>query len=126
LVRLSAAWPDLFEALATAFDFYEDAIDARGSNIGHRFIVPSREERVDGVLQFFDTAKGPTPDGLLFEFGKPMLDEIEPVGTGRNEVKHEARALSRPSANPRVPWVAWFSKIKCKLLGGGNLAIEPT
>jgi hypothetical protein len=86
VARLSAAWPDLFEAQATAFDLSEDAFDARGPSVGHWFIVPSGEELIDGMLQFFDTAKDPAPDGLLFEFGKPALDQIKPAGTGRDKM----------------------------------------
>ena len=50
MAGLSAARPDLFEALATAFDFGEDAFDTRGPSVGHRFIVPRCEELIDGTL----------------------------------------------------------------------------
>ena len=69
---------------------------------GYGFIVPSREEFIDGTLQFIDTAEDTAPNGLLFEFSKPAFDEIEPTGTGRNKVKHEAGPLAHPRAHSRV------------------------
>ena len=102
MARLSAARPDQFWALATSFDLCEDAFDARGPSVGHGFIVPRGKELIDGTLQFFDTAEDPTPDGFLFEFGKPAFDEIEPTGTGRDKVAHDAGALAQPGADPRM------------------------
>ena len=99
---LSAARPDLFEALATPFDLAEDALDARGPRVRNRFVVPRGAELVDGTLQLIDTAEDSAPDGLLFEFGKPAFDEIEPTGTGRNEMEHETRPLAQPGAHSRV------------------------
>ena len=92
----------MLEALATSFDLGEDAFHACGPCVGYGFIVPSREEFIDGTLQFIDTAEDTAPNGLLFEFSKPAFDEIEPTGTGRNKVKHEAGPLAHPRAHSRV------------------------
>lgn len=100
--RLSAAWPDMFKALATSFHFGEDAVDARGPYVGNRFVIPRRKELIDCALEFVDAAKDPTPDGLLFELREPAFDEIEPTGTGWDKVQHEAGALAQPSADARV------------------------
>src|SRR5262249_8519401 len=77
------------------------------------------------MLQFFDTAKGPAPDGLLFEFGKPALDEIEPAGTGRNKMKHEAWSLTQPSANPLVTVDGIVVEDQVQAARGWKLAVEP-
>ncbi len=53
-------------------------------------------------MQFVNAAKRATSDGLLFEFGEPTLDQVEPTGAGRDEVKHDARSFPQPVADALV------------------------
>jgi hypothetical protein len=83
-------------------NFVENALYAGGPSIGPSVVVPCGKERVDSGIQFIDAAKRATSDGLLFEFGEPTLDQVEPTWAGRGEVKHDARSFPQPVADAFV------------------------
>ncbi len=86
--------------MASTGDLLQDFFDTGRPDKGRGVVVPRGEKGGDGLLQIFDTAKNAPAYGLLAEFGKPAFDQVEPTGTGGNEVQNEARMFGQPAANP--------------------------
>jgi hypothetical protein len=68
--------------------FYRRGPDERLGNL-----VPRREECIDGRLQVLHASEHAPPDRLLIQVAEPTLDQVQPTGTRRDKVEHEARVM---------------------------------
>ena len=91
---------NFFETVTGAGDLLQDFFDAGRPDKGRWVRVPRGEKGGDGLLQILDATKNAPPHGLLTEFGKPAFDQVEPTGTGGDEVQNEARMFGQPASNP--------------------------
>jgi hypothetical protein len=107
-----------------AVHFFENALDAGGPDEGSGPGVPGIEEIEDGALQLGHAAKGAAAHRLLFEFGEPAFDQVEPTGTGGNEVEHEAGMTLQPAPHPSVAVGAVVVEDQVQDLVAGKLVVE--
>ena len=91
---------NLFKTVSGTGDLLQDFFDAGRPDKGRWVGVPRGEKGGDGLLQILDATKDAPAHGLLAEFGKPAFDQVEPTGTGGDEVQNEARMFGQPAADP--------------------------
>ena len=87
---------DLFEGLPAACELVLNGFDGRRPDEGSGILIPRRQELRDRMLQIFDAAEGAPPHSFGGQFSKPALDQIEPTGTGRHEVRTKAGMPCEP------------------------------
>ncbi len=54
------------------------------------------------ACRFSTLRKDPATDGFVVQFAKPALDQVEPTGTGRDKVEHEAGMALQPRSHVRM------------------------
>ena len=93
-------WPttglDLFECLTAVSALLLNGFDRSRPDEGSGIFIPRHQELRDRQLQIFHAAEGAPPHSLGGQLSKPALDEIEPTGTGRHEVREEAGMPCEP------------------------------
>ncbi len=87
---------DLFECLTAASELLLNGFDRSRPDEGSGIFIPRHQELGNRVLQIFHTAEGATAHSFGGQLSKPALDEIEPAGTGRHEVREEAGMSCEP------------------------------
>ena len=90
---------NLFKTVSSTGDLLQDFFDTGRPDEGRWVGVPRCQKGGDGLLQILDATKDAPAHGLLAEFGKPAFDQVEPTGTGGDEVQDEARMFGQPAAN---------------------------
>lgn len=88
--------------MACAVHLLKDALDDGCPDERDGLGIPGGNEGGDGSLQLGHAAKGGAADRLLFKFREPALDQVQPAGTGGDEMQHEARMSLEPAAVTRV------------------------
>lgn len=86
--------------MSGAGDFFENLFDAGRPDKGRWVGVPRREKSGDSLFQLLHAAENAPAHGLLAEFGKPALDQVEPTGTGGDEVQNKPRVFGQPAPDP--------------------------
>jgi len=94
--RTGASGLDLFQRLTAAREFLCDGFYRRGPDERLRVLVPRRGECVDRRLQFVHATEHTSSDRLLIQVAEPTFNQIQPTGTGRDEVEHETRVTLKP------------------------------
>ncbi len=107
-----------------AADLLEDGLDGGGPDEGLGVGVVGGEERFDRRDEVGDAVEDGAADGLVGEFAKPVLDEVEPGAPGRGEVQVEARVPGEPSVDVAVRVGAVVVDDQMQLAVTGELAIE--
>ena len=88
-LRAGAAGLDLLQSLAATGQLFQDGFDGGGPDKGFRIVVPGDEEGFDRCLQIRHAEENAAAYGLAVEVAEPSLHQIQPAGTGRNEVRYE-------------------------------------
>src|ERR1035437_6976460 len=100
--RQSAAGLDLLQFGARPFDLFHYVFHRRRPNKRMGALVPCCQELSNGLLQIRHAHKSAAANSFLAEFLKPTLNQIEPTGTGRNEVADKAWMLLQPGLHARL------------------------
>ena len=93
---------NLFKSAAAPGYFFEDFFHACCPDKGCGVGVPRGKKVCDGLLQILHAAEDAASHSLLVEFGKPAFDQVEPTGTGWNEVQDEAWMPGQPAPDTFV------------------------
>src|SRR5438093_5908390 len=88
-------------ALSEAGDARKDLICTLGPHKRLWLLITDIDERLDGALEFADTAMHPTWQLFGRQFREPALDEVEPGAVGRREMHVESGPLRQPGADER-------------------------
>ena len=83
-------------------DLLDDALDGRRPDKGLGIEVPGLHEFLDRLFQVGHADEAATPQRLVGQFSEPALHQIEPAGTGRNEVTDEPGMLLQPRPHMRL------------------------
>ena len=121
---LRTAGLNLFEAVLASGELLQDFFHAGSPNKGRRIGVPRAQELLDGSLQLFHIPKGTATNSLFTQFSKPSLDQIQPTGTGRNEVQHKARMFGQLAAHAFMSMGAVVVHDQMQLHFAGKLGIQ--
>lgn len=92
----STARFNLLKGLPAAIQFLDNGLDGGCPYEGLGVGIPRGEELVDGLFQILDADEHPTTKPFARQFSKPTLDQIQPTGTGGNEVRDEAGMPPEP------------------------------
>src|SRR3989442_15505522 len=84
-------------------DLLQYPFDTGGPDKRFGVCIPSHQEIIDRLLQFRHASKSSAPHRLFTQFPKPSLAQVQPTGTGGNEVQHEPRVFGQPTTHSRVP-----------------------
>ncbi len=87
--------------------------------------VPGLEEFFDGFYQVIDAEERPSPNSFRGQFSKPSLDEIQPTGTCRHKVRHEAWVSLQPATHLLVTVRAIVVHHQVQGDVAGKLVIQP-
>src|ERR1035437_8822815 len=94
--RTGATGLNHLQSLPAAREFLRDGFDRRGPDEWLRIVIPGLEERLDGSLEAPHALEHAPPDRLAVQMAEPALDQVQPTGTCRDEVEHEARMTFEP------------------------------
>ncbi len=74
-----------------------DLVDSGGPHKRSGIGIPSHHEVFDGLLQIRHAVKRSPAHRFLTQLGEPAFDQVQPTGTGGNEVQHKARMFVEPA-----------------------------
>ncbi len=115
---------NLFESVTGAGDLFENLFDTRHPDKGRWIGVPRGEKTSDSLLQLLHAAENTPAHGFLAEFGKPAFDEVEPTGTGGNEVQDKTGMFGQPAPDSFMAMGAVVIEDQVQGHGAGKLLIQ--
>ena len=86
--------------------------------------IPGVEEILDALLQLLHTAKHTPADRFLIQFGEPAFDQIQPTGTGGDEVQHKPWMLGQPTSHAFVAVGAVVVEDQVQRHGAGKFQVQ--